>query len=303
MAKDYAKFTFTRDDGQTLQTGLSQSKAENASEIQTFGLLSASGFEFPEYEVFTEAKGVGDGAFVTGKRVAPRAVEIHLKPWQKDPATIFSARKTLTTFFTPNHTYTINVITPTGFTDAGTWTAETESLFLYDAELTAASWPTVQADEWNPEAVLQFIAPDPWLRAAETSVSFPSITSGTQYSSVRNNGDVATWPVMRLTCTTAGAGLDGSVWTVTVELNGYSFKIINPLDYTWHVGDTVDIYPETGLEHYDGTAPGTYLTHAPDPVAFHNAWKLQPGDNQARVISTKAAFDVEIIWNEGFAGI
>lgn len=295
MKKDFFKITFIRDDGETLRTGLNTDVSP-----ATFGLISASGFEFPEYEVFTEAKGVGDGAFVTGKRVAPRAVEIHLKPWEEDPETIFTARKTLTAFFLPSHTYTIKVETPKGFTNTANWTADTETLYLNDAELTAASWPTVQAGEWNPEAVLQFIAPDPWLRGEETSFTFDSATTSTTQT-FTNNGDVAVYPIMKLTCTTAGAGLDGSVWTVTVGLNGYSFKIINPLDYDWHVGDTVEIYPETGLETYNESM--TYLTHAGDPVAFHNAWNLLPGANTATVTSTKAKFSVEIIWEEGFAGI
>lgn len=292
MGKEIIKINFHRDDGQNLMTATNY---EAGDIMKLFGITEVTGLEFPEIEVFTENKGLGDGAFITGKRLAARTIEVHIKALAEDLVTFTTARGTLAGFFRPSHTFTLEVSRLNfGAGNAETWVTRE----LQDCELIAASWPTVQTAEWNPEVVLQFLALDPLFKSLTASQYTTTSTTGATTRTVTNNGEHWSWPTIRLDCTTAGAGIDGSTWTLEVRLNGHAVKTINPLDYTWHVGDYIVITPENNIREINGSM--SYFFDEADPIGLNKAWRLQPGANTLVVKSTKATFAVTVTWREEF---
>lgn len=72
-------------------------------------MTSLEGAEFPQIEVFTEAKGVGDGDLITGRRKASRTIEIATVPRNYDDGDYRELRRAALFFHNPSFTYDIEI--------------------------------------------------------------------------------------------------------------------------------------------------------------------------------------------------
>ena len=68
-----------------------------------FGITELTGADAPTVEIFKQAKAVGDGDIITGKRVAAREIQCAAK--LRDPALNESVRAVAAQFFNPLYTY------------------------------------------------------------------------------------------------------------------------------------------------------------------------------------------------------
>lgn len=133
---------------------------------------SVQGIDFPDYELFTEKKGYGDGAFILGKRKEPRQIEI--------VALINSAleeeykvnRTKALTFFNSNYTFDVE------FQRFG------KTRILRDAEIMSAHFPSTWYQK-NPELQVCLLSPYSNLfRDSEQSLNL---------SNVKNNWHNVRW--------------------------------------------------------------------------------------------------------------
>ncbi|MDO5015295.1 MAG: phage tail family protein [Clostridia bacterium] len=127
--------TFYRSDGQILS--LNQ---------HPWAVLTVKGIDFPEYEVFTEKKGLGDGSFILGKRKESRQVELTAIVKQISEDEYRNQRFKAINFFDGSYTFNVE------FQRLG------KTRLLKSAELMSANFPSSWYQE-NPQLQLCFISP------------------------------------------------------------------------------------------------------------------------------------------------
>ena len=229
---------------------------------EAFGITELVGFEFPEVEVFTAAKGLGDGVFFTGQRLNGRTVEIHLKQNERYPDDFYLAWQLLKNFFNPAHSFKIKVVyTP--------YTGLTQTRYLNDCRILAADYHMINASEPNPELIVQMMSPNPFFEEASGSEQiFYTDNVALTYTYI---GDYKTRPVLIFKCTNAG---DGTVLSFDVTMNGVQWSVGTPTAIS--VGDQITLDPETMGIGFNGP---------PDPDqagtanVIYEAWWLNPGTN------------------------
>lgn len=111
-----------------------------------WGVLKVKGIDFPEYEVFKEKKGIGDGSFILGKRKDSRQVEITAMVKQVSEEEYRNQRFKAINFF--DGAYNFNV----EFQRFG------KTRLLKSAELMSANFPSTWYQE-NPQLQLCLISP------------------------------------------------------------------------------------------------------------------------------------------------
>lgn len=127
--------TFYRSDGQILS--LNQ---------YPWVVLKVKGIDFPEYEVFKEKKGIGDGSFILGKRKDSRQVEVTAMVKQVSEEEYRNQRFKAINFF--DGAYNFNV----EFQRFG------KTRLLKSAELMSSNFPSTWYQE-NPQLQLCLISP------------------------------------------------------------------------------------------------------------------------------------------------
>lgn len=140
----------TRDDGESLIIN---------DTTEVWGIVSIMGLEFPEPEVFTSAKGLGDGVFITGRRLNGRTIEIHLRPRVRYLQELMTQRRRMMQFFEPSHSFSLLFFVYDTGSGADSATGRGR---LPDTVLLAASYPVIQAEGAKEDLVLQFLAENPY---------------------------------------------------------------------------------------------------------------------------------------------
>lgn len=296
---DAVDIVVTRDDNTTFKfTGKPEGN-------DLFGITSLLGIEFPEMEVFTQPKGLGDGVFFTGQRLQPRTIEVHAKLPGRTPADLFKGRRDAIEFFLMSHTYTLTV----NVTDPG---SATKSRNLNNCRLIAASYPTIDAADTNPDIVLQFMAPEAYFEAVTASTKTETNLADRTFMTVSANGDYKVRPIIKMTCTTSAANMaqmsismpDLGLYTITITGNYYSTT-----GSYFTLGDVIILDPEKSSVNINGT---DYEVHPGDAAAlFTNCFLLPnesirfsylPYDTQGNRISG-SKWTVEFEWTERYSGI
>ena len=232
---------------------------------EAFGITELVGFEFPEVEVFTAARGLGDGVFFTGQRLNGRTVEIHLKQNERYPQDFYDAWDNLKAFFNPGHTFQIRTA----------WDHDpTNPRYLGDCRILAADYHMINASEPNPELIVQMMSPDPFFTAIRHSDQV-SYTDNVQLS-YTYVGDYKARPYLTFVCTNAG---DGTVLSFDVTMNGAQWSIGTPTAIT--VGDQITLDPETMGIGFNGPPDPNLVGTA---NAIYEAWWLNPGTNANKFI-------------------
>jgi hypothetical protein len=272
----------------------------------SFGLTSVLGLEFPELEVFTQPKGLGDGVFFTGQRFQPRTIEIHAKQLGRTPEDIFHYRRQIMEYFLMNHDYKIVV----EVVDQGSWSTKTRC--LNNCKLIAASYPTIDAADTNPDIVLQFMAPEAYFEAVTASTKTETNLADRTFMTVSANGDYKVRPIIKMTCTTSAANM--AEMTISMpDLGLYTRTITgNYYDTTGSyltLGDVIILDPEKSSVNINGT---DYEVHPGDAAAFFTNCFLIPNesirfsylpyDTQGNQISG-SKWTVEFEWTERYSGI
>ena len=72
-------------------------------------MTSLEGAEFPQIEVFTEAKGIGDGDLITGRRKGYRTIEVATVPRNYDDGNYRELRRAALFFHNPSFTYDVEI--------------------------------------------------------------------------------------------------------------------------------------------------------------------------------------------------
>ena len=225
---------------------------------EAFGITELVGFEFPQVEVFTQPKGLGDGVFFTGQRLNGRTIEIHLKQNERYPQDFYSAWYNLKNFFNPSMTFTLQV---------DNLTAGLSTSYLYDCRILAAEYHMINASEPNPELIVQMMAPEPcFVRYSSEEILFTDDVELTY----TYQGDMTTPVLVELTATTAGGGtvaevtVNGAVWTVA------------PYFYV-PVDSVLLLDPVAGTITYNGHVEGFVIPS--EATAVYENWRLVPGTN------------------------
>ncbi len=252
---DPITITFTRSDNET------KSFSGRPSNSEPFGITELIGFEFPEVEVFTQPRGLGDGVFFTGQRLNGRTVEIHLKQNERYPQDFFDGWNGLKSFFNPTFTFQIQVDNSTS--------GSVVTRYLNDCRLLAAQYQLVNASEPNPELIVQMMAPSAMFEASLKSDTI-AYTDGvpTVYT---YPGEARTEPYLNFTCLTT----DGSAY-FDVTMNGATARL--DVGQALQVGDLVSIDPQRGTYSLNAGVP--FLIDATQAAAVYENWWLIPGTGQ-----------------------
>ena len=72
-------------------------------------MTSLEGAEFPQIEVFTEAKGIGDGDLITGRRKGSRTIEVATVPRNYDDGDYRELRRAALFFHNPSFSYDVEI--------------------------------------------------------------------------------------------------------------------------------------------------------------------------------------------------
>ena len=273
------KLAITRSDG---VTGLDE------NHDMGFGLTELMGIEYPTPEIFTANKGLGDGAFITGKRLEARTVELHMKAKGRTPAEIFAARRQAMRFFDPNYSFDLAIT----FDDFGASAPVTRT--LKDCEITAISLPTVQTDTPQPDLTIQFLAPSAYFEGATHTETETDATTWT----VTSDADTRSRFVMNITVKSATA------YILYVTANGGErADIYPPSQSNFYVGDVVTIDTATATVYINGANPYPLPAYAAQPI-FDSFW-INPGTNTFVITSHpgNSAFDVTIEYTERWLGV
>lgn len=252
---------------------------------EAFGITELIGFEFPEVEVFTQPRGLGDGVFFTGQRLNGRTVEIHLKQNERYPQDFYSAWYNLKHFFNPSMTFTLQV---------DNLTAGLSTSYLFDCRILAAEYHMINASEPNPELIVQMMAPEPcFVRYHSEAILFTDDVDQTfTYS-----GDVKTFVQVELTATTAGGGtlaevtVNGATWTLAPS-------------YYIPVGSVLLLNPEDGTYEYNGHVDGFFIPS--EATAVYQNWRTNLGTNANTIKIHQpdvARFTAKLVYNARYLGI
>lgn len=280
--------TVTRDDNETFTFS-------DTGGATSFGITELVGIEYPEVEVFTQPRGLGDGVFFTGQRFNGRTIEVHAKLASRAPSDLFTGRRAALNFFLADHTFEVSiaVINPLG---------GTVQRSLKECRLIAASYPTIDASDTNPDMVLQFMSPNPFFETAPTTVTFSNLAGGV-HKTVTSTANVRSRFTVTLTCTSAGNGQNqiGVFWNGVGIAFGNVDSGGNPVNFT--VGDVLEIDPETITVTFNGTDQfsGVYT----DPNDVYASWFVNPGANDFYIdlFGKTPTFNVDITYAERYHGI
>ena len=248
--------------------------AELTADETDWGLTAIDGADAPEYELFTEKNGAGDGDTVTGKRVAARDLELQAAVMDSSLNDVL--RRRAKSFFNPKHTYKV-YLTYMGTTY---WLA---------AELSAFSAPSTQICEPQTWSAL-FLAAEPYWQsvddfgqdiAAETPRwGFPYMDHPTRgvlvsvYNFEREvvfeyDGDVPAFPTIVLTA-------DGDVTNPKIVKDGAFVRLIDTLA----AGDTVVV--TTAPRAIGVTKNGANVLNKIDRASDFSGLQMLPGTNRVR---------------------
>lgn len=291
MAFNPIVIDFIRDDNEALRIN---------DTTENWRIVSIMGLEFPEPEVFTANKGLGDGLFITGRRLNGRTIEIHLRPRVRHLQEVMDQRRRMMSFFDPSHTFLVrfNVYDSGSPADTATRVGQ-----IPEAVLLAASYPVIQAEGAQEDLVLQFLGPDPYFVApADTLVTFSNLAGGV-HKTVTSSATVRSRLTVKLTCTSAGNGQN----QIVVNWNdvGIGFGNVdsgsNPINFK--VGDVIEIDPETIKVTFNGTDrfSGVYT----DPNDVYESWFVNPGANDFYIdlFGKTPTFTVGITYVERYYGV
>lgn len=73
-------------------------------------MTSLEGAEYPQIEIFTEAKGIGNGDLVTGKRKGSRVIEVATVPRHYNDGNYRILRQEALFFHNPSHTFRLEIV-------------------------------------------------------------------------------------------------------------------------------------------------------------------------------------------------
>lgn len=252
-----------------------------------FGLTELIGLEYPTPEIFTANKGLGDGAFITGKRLEARTIEIHMKAKGRTPAEVFAARRLAMRFFDPNYSFDLAIT----FDDFGASAPVIRT--LRDCEITAISLPTVQTDTPQPDLTIQFLAPSAYFEGA---------------THTETETDATTWTVTGASETRSRFIVDIKVkdavsYILYMTVNGEQSDIYPPSQYTFQPNDIVTIDTSTAMVYINGANPYPLPAYAAQPI-FDSFW-INPGTNTFVITSHpgNSTFDVTVKYTERWLGV
>lgn len=277
---DPITITITRSDNET------KSFSGRPSNSEPFGITELIGFEFPEVEVFTQPRGLGDGVFFTGQRLNGRTIEIHLKQNERYPQDFFDGWNALKSFFNPALTFTVSVDNETS--------GVTVTRQLNDCRILAAEYHMINAGEPNPELIVQMMSPEPCFTA---SVSDAIAFTDDVELTYTYQGDMTTPVMVELTATTAGGGtvaevtVNGALWTVA------------PYFYV-PVDSVLLLDPIAGTITYNGHTEGFVIPS--EATAVYETWRLVPGTNANTIKIHQPStprFTAKLVYNARYLGI
>ena len=231
------------------------------------------GIDFPNFSVYSDKNGVGDGALLSGKRIDDRDIQIKCR--SVDPKSNQVIRETTLSFFSPKYSYKI-YITYQGITK---W---------IEGELEALSCPSENI--YRPmELTVKFYCKDPLLKSVvdfgkdissiKGGFGFPYIECVTEkvipcYASIysynhevviNNDGDAMTYP--RVTINFTGHAVNPKIYK-----DNYYVRILG----TFSEGDIVLIDFENCTIRKNGTNWIQYI----DRSSTFTQMGLELGDNK-----------------------
>lgn len=280
MALDPITITITRSDNEA------KSFSGRPTNSEPFGITELIGFEFPEVEVFTQPRGLGDGVFFTGQRLNGRTIEIHLKQNERYPQDFFDGWNSLKSFFNPALTFTVSVDNATS--------GVTVTRQLNDCRILAADYHMINAGEPNPELIVQMMSSDPCFIGAVSDVLAFTDDVDLSYT---YSGDMTAPVMVELTATTAGGGtvaevtVNGALWTVA------------PYFYV-PVDSVLLLDPVAGTLSYNGHVDSWYIPS--EATAVYENWRLVPGTNANTIKIHQpgtARFTAKLVYDARYLGI
>lgn len=231
------------------------------------------GIDFPNFSVYSDKNGVGDGALLSGKRIDDRDIQIKCR--SVDPKSNQVIRETTLSFFSPKYSYKL-YITYQGITK---W---------IEGELEALSCPSENI--YRPmELTVKFYCKDPLLKSVDDfgkdiasikgGFGFPYIECVTEkvipcYASIysynhevviNNDGDAMTYP--RVTINFTGHAVNPKIYK-----DNYYVRILG----TFSEGDIVLIDFENCTIRKNGTNCIQYI----DRSSTFTQMGLELGDNK-----------------------
>lgn len=280
---DPITITITRSDN------AAKSFSGRPSNSEPFGITELIGFEFPEVEVFTQPRGLGDGVFFTGQRLNGRTVEIHLKQNERYPQDFFDGWNALKSFFNPALTFTVSVDNETS--------GVTVTRQLNDCRILAADYHMINAGEPNPELIVQMMSSGPLFEGVPQTVNYSGLTDQV-HKTITNGGDSPARFSVTLTCTNAGTNTN----FIGVVVEDVGLRIMKRDVSAFAVNDEVFIDVENGAYTVNGVT--ARATQSELPEAFTN-WFLQVGGNDFYIGDGEAgtAWNVVVEWREAYLGI
>lgn len=280
MALDPITITITRSDN------AAKSFSGRPTNSEPFGITELIGFEFPEVEVFTQPRGLGDGVFFTGQRLNGRTIEIHLKQNERYPQDFFDGWNSLKSFFNPALTFMVSVDNATSGVSV--------TRQLNDCRILAADYHMINAGEPNPELIVQMMAPEPcFIGAVSDALAFTDDVD----LSYTYSGDMTAPVTVELTATTAGGG---TVAEVTV--NGAKWTVA-PAFYI-PLGSVLLLNPTDGTLSYNGHVDDWYVPS--EATAVYENWRLVPGTNANTIKIHQpgtARFTAKLVYDARYLGI
>lgn len=270
-------------------------------ESEDWGVCELIGIEFPEVEVFTANRGLGNGALVTGKRKKERTIELHARQRGRFyPRPFAIKRAQLLAFLNPNYTFTLDITVLDGTKQAK------------NCELLAASYPTVQVNEQNPELVVQWMSTESDLYASEDSqTSFTSSTPMWHVTRIYEfGGGTNIFGKLELNTlqTIYYTGTEPTPIVVTVRASGYTTglrvsvdNVVYELEQRLDSGDVLII----DSENRTVTLNGTPLAPALIDTQKLRDLLLQVGDNTVEVdtLDGSVEFTAELNYTGRYGGV
>lgn len=260
---------------------------------EPFAISELVGFEFPEVELFTASRGLGDGVFFTGQRLNGRTVEIHLRQLMRSPKDYYEAWKNLRDFFVPQNSYDVRVYNY-GAPESGGVAVKRA---LRSCKFLALSYPFVNAGEPNPELIIQMTAESPYFEDFSEEAHAITYPDDTEFT-YTYDGAVDTRFLMTLTLTAGGGAYTLDIW-----VNGARVEISKATAFV--VGDVFVVDPENARFSVNGEwfpAFGTAPIYS-SVNAFYENWVLRPGANTIRIGAfSPDKYDVTIDYSTKYMG-
>lgn len=256
-------------------------------------MTSLEGAEFPQIELFTEAKGIGNGDLVTGKRKGSRVIEVATVPRHYNDGDYRILRHEALFFHNPSHTFNLEIV----YMD--------DIKIAKECEIKAFTFPTERYRK-NASLKLSYLSPHSELFAAgDEQTNLSSIiarwavvraytgSNRLLYSTedradsivIDYQGSSITSPVIKITA-------DGYVKDLVIKIGDVTCN----LNTTLKSGDVVVI---DGSKAY-ATQNGTMVRSVED----FRKLKLIPGANLISITSNSGnAFKSKITYTGRYEGI